>query len=86
MTSSFATYASQFLTRQKQPGTSSLSSSQPLFFSFTTEEDDRPRAGGHACTDSDLDDSDDPQLAAYNRYLAWLNANPHANPADYPGN
>lgn len=31
------------------------------------------------------DDSDDPELAAYNRYLAWLNANPHANPADYPG-
>jgi hypothetical protein len=31
------------------------------------------------------DDSDDPALAAYNHYLAWLNANPHASPADYPG-
>jgi hypothetical protein len=31
------------------------------------------------------DDSDDPQLAAYNHYLAWLNANPQRNPADYPG-
>jgi DNA-binding transcriptional regulator of glucitol operon len=31
------------------------------------------------------DDSDDPQLAAYNHYLAWLNAHPHASPADYPG-
>ncbi len=29
------------------------------------------------------DDSDDDQLAAYNRYLAWLNANPGARPADY---
>jgi DNA-binding transcriptional regulator of glucitol operon len=29
------------------------------------------------------DDSDDEQLAAYNRYLAWLNANPDARPADY---
>jgi hypothetical protein len=29
------------------------------------------------------DDSDDEQLAAYNRYLAWLNENPQASPADY---
>jgi hypothetical protein len=29
--------------------------------------------------------SDDPDLAAYNRYLAWLNANPGAKPGDYPG-
>jgi hypothetical protein len=28
---------------------------------------------------------DDPELAAYNDYLAWLNANPQARPADYPG-
>ncbi|WP_213453409.1 hypothetical protein [Rhizomonospora bruguierae] len=27
----------------------------------------------------------DPELVAYNRYLAWLNANPGARPADYPG-
>jgi hypothetical protein len=31
------------------------------------------------------DDSGDEQLAAYNRYLAWLNANPSASPRDYPG-
>jgi hypothetical protein len=28
---------------------------------------------------------EDPELAAYNDYLAWLNANPDARPADYPG-
>jgi hypothetical protein len=30
-------------------------------------------------------DADDPALAAYNEYLAWLNANPRARPTDYPG-
>jgi hypothetical protein len=29
--------------------------------------------------------SGDPELDAYNDYLAWLNANPGARPADYPG-
>ncbi|MEJ3744612.1 hypothetical protein WEI85_15120 [Actinomycetes bacterium KLBMP 9797] len=31
------------------------------------------------------DDSGDPELAEYNRYLAWLNENPGARPADFPG-
>ncbi|MGW0431042.1 hypothetical protein ACWDV4_00625 [Micromonospora sp. NPDC003197] len=30
-------------------------------------------------------DNDDPELAAYNHYLSWLNANPGARPSDYPG-
>ena len=28
---------------------------------------------------------DDPELAAYNHYLAWLAAHPSARPVDYPG-
>jgi DNA-binding transcriptional regulator of glucitol operon len=31
------------------------------------------------------DDSGDDELAAYNRYLAWLTANPGASPSQYPG-
>jgi hypothetical protein len=31
------------------------------------------------------DDGGDAELAAYNKYLAWLNANPRARPTDYPG-
>jgi hypothetical protein len=30
-------------------------------------------------------DDDDPELAAYNDYLAWLAAHPEARPGDYPG-
>nr|WP_296070801.1 hypothetical protein [uncultured Actinoplanes sp.] len=36
-------------------------------------------ARGHAATE------DDPELDAYNDYLAWLAANPGARPMDYPG-
>ncbi|MFC0503062.1 hypothetical protein [Micromonospora costi] len=31
------------------------------------------------------DGPEDADLAAYNRYLSWLNANPGAKPGDYPG-
>lgn len=58
MATSFAAYASQFLT--KQQGASSLSSSQPLFYSFSTDEGSRI---GHYNPD-DLDDVDDPHLRA----------------------
>jgi DNA-binding transcriptional regulator of glucitol operon len=30
-------------------------------------------------------DEDDPEVAAYNDYLAWLAAHPGARPSDYPG-
>lgn len=61
MAKSFAQYASQFLLQQ-QNLESSLSSSQPLFFSFTTDE------GSRADNDhnSELDDFDDPHLRASN--------------------
>ncbi|KAH7906001.1 plasma-membrane choline transporter-domain-containing protein [Hygrophoropsis aurantiaca] len=59
MAKSFAQYASQFLTQQ-HPGASSLSSSQPLFFSFTTDEGSRA-GNDHG---SDVDDLDDPHLQA----------------------
>jgi hypothetical protein len=35
-------------------------------------------------SEASADDSDE-ELVAYNRYLAWLNANPGASPRDYPG-
>ncbi|KAF8550443.1 hypothetical protein OG21DRAFT_1499790 [Imleria badia] len=59
MAKSFAQYASQFLLQQQNPE-SSLSSSQPLFFSFTTDEGSR--AGNDH--NSELDDLDDPHLRA----------------------
>jgi hypothetical protein len=33
--------------------------------------------------DGDPQDDGDPQLAAYNRYLAWLSEHPEARPSDY---
>ena len=57
MAKSFAQYASQFLLQQPE---SSLSSSQPLFFSFTTDEGSRAGSDHN----SELDDLDDPHLRA----------------------
>ncbi|GAB1645493.1 hypothetical protein [Krasilnikovia sp. MM14-A1259] len=36
-------------------------------------------------TPSATSGADDPELAAYNDYLAWLAAHPGARPTDYPG-
>lgn len=55
MATSFAAYASQYLNRHNQDE-SALSSSQPMFFSFTTDNESR---AGH---DTDLDDLDDPHI------------------------
>lgn len=64
MTSSFATYASQFLNRQRsQGGAISPSSEQPLFFSFSTDDGSQHGSGhAHRGNDSDLDDGGDPHL------------------------
>jgi DNA-binding transcriptional regulator of glucitol operon len=45
----------------------------------STERTHRARTGAA------YDDSDDDELAAYNRYLAWLNAHPDAPTSEYPG-
>ncbi|KAJ7754461.1 hypothetical protein B0H16DRAFT_1886570 [Mycena metata] len=56
---SFATYASQFLTRpQGASSSSSRDGTQPLFFSFTTDD-----ASVHL---DDVDDADDPHFRKYN--------------------
>lgn len=60
MATSFAAYASQFLNKQQNGHSSQSSSSQPMFFSFTTDDGSR---AGHI-SDSDLDDVDDPHLRA----------------------
>ncbi|TEB18941.1 hypothetical protein FA13DRAFT_1647602 [Coprinellus micaceus] len=64
MAASFAQYASQYLSRQPQPAVETLSSSHPMFFSFSTEDGSRH---GH---DADLDDFDDPHLRSSNATTA----------------
>lgn len=63
MTASFAAYASQFLNRQQHPASSVSSTSQPLFFSFTTDNgsraDDDPFDFRE---DVEMGDDDDPHL------------------------
>jgi hypothetical protein len=53
MATSFAAYASQYLNRHNQD---EAALSQPMFFSFTTDNESR---AGH---DTDLDDLDDPHI------------------------
>jgi hypothetical protein len=64
MTSSFATYASQFLNRQRSPnGAAPSSPDQPLFFSFSTEDGSQHGSGHlHRENRRDLDDGGDPHL------------------------
>jgi hypothetical protein len=64
MTSSFATYASQFLNRQRSPsGAAPSSPDQPLFFSFATDDGSQHGSGHlHRENRSDLDDGGDPHL------------------------
>ncbi len=44
-----------------------------------------PHAERRPVTVVPLADEDDPETVEYNRYLAWLNANPGKRPGDYPG-
>ncbi|KAJ7163574.1 hypothetical protein C8R43DRAFT_1233168 [Mycena crocata] len=79
---SFVTYASQFLNRPQASSSanpSSSSTSQPLFFSFTTDE-----ASVH------LDDSDDPHFHKYNASAGeedeedpYLRLDEEEGPAEY---
>ncbi|KAF8638649.1 hypothetical protein AX17_002052 [Amanita inopinata Kibby_2008] len=62
MATSFAAYASQFLNKQNNGMSLSQTSSQPMFFSFTT---DNGSHDGHV-PDTDLDDLDDPHLRSSN--------------------
>lgn len=57
MASSFATYASQFLNRQNIGLSTSQTSAQPLFYSFTTDG-----GGSQGAQDTHLDDLNDPHL------------------------
>lgn len=44
-----------------------------------------PVVARHTTPVIEYDEADDPELAAYNRFLAWLSANPDRRPVDYPG-
>ncbi|KAF8624117.1 hypothetical protein AX15_006026 [Amanita polypyramis BW_CC] len=57
MATSFAALASQFLSRQNNGTLASQTSAQPLFYSFTTDDN-----GSHDGHDTDLDDLNDPHL------------------------
>lgn len=70
MTTSFATYASQFLNRQQQPSSSLVSTSQPLFYSFTTDNGSHTEDMSHEDDDIEFDDEDDPHLGRSIEYAS----------------
>jgi DNA-binding transcriptional regulator of glucitol operon len=45
----------------------------------------RAPSAAHAAALAAHDDTDDEELLAYNEYLAWRGANPHAPASEYPG-
>ncbi|CAK5274784.1 unnamed protein product [Mycena citricolor] len=56
---SFATYASQFLNRPPGPAASTSTEQHPMFFSFSSDADDRLDRRN---MDMDIDDTDDPHF------------------------
>ncbi|EJD05774.1 uncharacterized protein FOMMEDRAFT_139123 [Fomitiporia mediterranea MF3/22] len=78
MAASFTAYASQFLNRQQRPP-SSLSTSQPLFYSFTT--DDGSRIGDMSDV-AEFDDDDDPHLGRNSDYQLRHTDLPHDDDDD----
>lgn len=86
MTASFAAYASQFLNRQQQPEASFSSTSQPLFYSFTTDNGSQTALDmSHAHEDLDLDDEDDPHLGRSSELLSrYKSSLPSADDDDDP--
>lgn len=66
----------------EQPGEPAVAAPEPVTGGRRRRVIDRGASGP---AEAAFDDSDDPELAAYNRYLAWLSANPGARRVDYPG-
>lgn len=72
----------------KEPGVGGESATSPVGSQLAGSQPGASRSARRprsVRTGAAYDDSDDPQLAAYNKYLAWLNANPQASPSDYRG-
>lgn len=82
MAASFSAYASQFLNRQQQPS-SSLSASQPLFYSFTTDNGSRAGDMSDIHDDTEFDDEDDPHLGRSSDYLSHRTETPHDDDDPY---
>lgn len=76
MTASFAVYASQFLNRQQRPTSSGSSSSQRLFYSFTTDNGSHAENMSHSHRSIELDDEDDPHFSHGSNYTAQREREP----------